>query len=505
MNEEYIEKPHAQNANKVSVLHQQLSRTLDDENFKSASIYLVGDSFGKSFPSEIKIRSVIGDEGEYVSYPILYQMQRIGDLRLGNGSTFHEENSMLSQVTKRIALVLKRFQATELKKHYIGKELCLAGYSDSLLALEDFIEKAASADCPVIINGPAGSETLSVACAIHSNSLISEQPFIEINCVSDSVATFQRQLLRGLKRAQGGCVFINGIDELSLEQQNVITDLLSSKAGLKQRFYANASPDNVRLIVGASRSLSELVKESEFSGRLFNELNFLSVVIPPLSERREDIPSIVEKLLSRYQVTPDQKFTNDAILAMQRYSWPENYRELERVVARVATMSYELQLSLEHLKKYAPEVLAEQTKPHTGGFKMRGKNGQESASELIDILLNQRFERLEDFHPGLQKALRYLSLNYCQEVTLNILSNNAFISPSHLSFLFKSTLSTSFKPLLAGMRIERAKQILEARPNSRITDVSLEVGFGDLSHFEKIFKRQTGMTPRDFKNQCKVT
>ena len=81
--------------------------------------------------------------------------------------------------------------------------------------------------------------------------------------------------------------------------------------------------------------MAELVKESEFSERLFNEINFLTVVIPPLSERREDIPSIVEKLLSRYQVTPEQKFTNDAILAMQRYSWPENYRELERVVARL--------------------------------------------------------------------------------------------------------------------------------------------------------------------------
>ena len=118
-------------------------------------------------------------------------------------------------------------------------------------------------------------------------------------------------------------------------------------------------------------------------------------------------------------------------------------------------------------------------------------------------MLNQRFEMLEGFHPGLQKALKYLSLNYCQEITLSLLSSNAFISPSHLSFLFKSTLSISFKPLLAGMRIERAKQILKGKPNSRITDVSLEVGFGDLSHFEKIFKRLTGMTPRDFKNQCK--
>lgn len=505
MNEKKIERDIAQNANKAYVLHHQLSRTLDDENLKSASIHLVGDSFGKSFPSEIKIGSVAGEEVEYVSYPILYQMRRIGDLRLENGSAVHEENSMLSQVTKRIALVLKRFQATELKKHYIGNELCLAGYSDSLLVLEDFIEKAASATCPIIINGPVGSESLSVACAIHSNSLISEQAFIEINCVSNNVSTFQRQLLRGIKRAQGGCIFINGIDELSLEQQNVISELLSSKVMLKKRFYANASADNVRVIVGTSRSLAELVKASEFSERLFNELNFLSVVIPPLSERREDIPSILEKLLSRYQITPEQTFTDEAITALQRYSWPENYRELERVVARVATMSHELQLGLEHLQNYAPEVLREQTKCHPGGLNIRGKNVLDSVSELIETLLNQRFERLENFHPGLQKALRYLSLNYCQEVTLNILSNNAFISPSHLSFLFKSTLSTSFKPLLAGMRVERAKQILEARPNSRITDVSLEVGFGDLSHFEKIFKRQTGMTPRDFKNQCKVT
>ena len=109
MNEEYIEKPHAQNVAKVSVLHQQLSRTLDDEILSrhpfTCLVILLVSRF------EIKLRSSgIDDEGEYVSYPILYQMQRIGDLRLGNGSAIDEENSVLSQITKRIARFLSVFR-----------------------------------------------------------------------------------------------------------------------------------------------------------------------------------------------------------------------------------------------------------------------------------------------------------------------------------------------------------------------------------------------------------
>lgn len=504
MNEEYTENNQATSVRKANVLHHQLSRTLVDNHFKTASIHLVDTSFGNAIPSEIKFGHLNETCCDYISYPILYQKRKIGDLWLEDAIDVHNKSAVLPSLTKKIALLIKRFQATELTEHYIGKELCLAGYSDQLLILEDFIEKAASASCPVIISGPVGSECLSVASAIHCNSNISEQPFVEINCVSANEKTFQRQVLRAFKRAQGGSVFINNIDELSLEQQNILTELLSSRVKLRSSFYERTSADNVRLLVSTSRSLGHMVERKQFSRKLYAEFNFLSVVIPPLSARKEDIPSIVDKLMCKYRTNHDQFFTPEAISLLQTYAWPENHEELERVVARVASLTSEIEIDVIQVIEFAPEITEESTTTYNDFSTVRLINTESGNTDrLIEILLNQRFEMLEGFHPGLQKALKYLSHNYCQEITLSLLSSNAFISPSHLSFLFKSTLSISFKPLLAGMRIERAKQILKGKPNSRITDVSLEVGFGDLSHFEKIFKRLTGMTPRDYKNQCK--
>lgn len=506
MNEEYTENSQLASVKKANVLHHQLSRTLVDNHFKSASIHLVDTSFGNAIPSEIKFGNLNGNNSDYISYPILYQKRKIGDLRLEDPAEVRNHSALLPGLTKKIALLLKRFQATELKEHYIGKELCLAGYSENLLILEDFIEKAASACCPVIITGPTGSETLSVASAIHSNSAISEQPFVEINCVTTGEKIFHRQILRGFKRAQGGCVFINHIDELSLEQQNILTELLSSRVKLRSSFYQRANAENVRLIVSASKSLNSLVERKLFSRRLLAELNFLSVQVPPLTKRREDIPSIIDKLLCKYRVSAEQFLTPDAIVVLQNHSWPGNYEELERVLARVVSLSNEVEIDVPQIREFAPDILdCSAISSSIIPSDSLNDNDSKNTPQLIDILLNQRFELLDGYHPGLQKALKYLSHNYCQEISLSLLSNNAFISPSHLSFLFKSALAISFKPLLAGMRIEKAKQILKGKPNSRITDVSLEVGFGDLSHFEKIFKRLTGMTPRDYKNHCKNT
>ena len=503
MNEKHAVKINPKLEQYSNSLHQHLNRTIVDSHFKSVLIHLDEKSIDKALPAEIKLGLHHELSQNYITHPILYQKQKIGDLKVIDASDLERDTENVPELARKIALLIKRFQATELIQHYIGKELSLAGYSDALLELEAFIEKAAVAQCPVLIGGPRGSEKLAVASAIHSNSSIAKQPFIEISCVSSSALTFQRQLIRGIKRAQGGCVFVNGVDELTLEQQNVLTELLSSRVMLTGLVDVQASACNVRLLASTTHSLPQMVEKGQFSRKLFSELNFLSVWIPPLEKRREDIPSIMEKLLSKYRTHNAQQFSVAATEALQGYYWPENYDELERVIVRLVCLSNKSDIDLPDIERIAPEVLKQPTRVLGDVLEPREEDLKENTELLVDVMLNKRFDVLEGIHPGLQKALKYLALNYCQEVTLGILSNNAFISPSHLSFLFKSCLAVSFKPLLARMRVERAKQILKAKPNSRITDVSLEVGFGDLSHFEKIFKRLTDMTPRDYKNLCK--
>jgi YesN/AraC family two-component response regulator len=107
-------------------------------------------------------------------------------------------------------------------------------------------------------------------------------------------------------------------------------------------------------------------------------------------------------------------------------------------------------------------------------------------------------------HSGLYKALKYIANNYEREVTLSELAANVYVSASHLSYLFKHHLRKSFKQILSELRIERAKQRISESPYARITDIFQEVGFGDLSHFEKIFKRYTGVTPREYKKKIQA-
>ncbi|GAB7271772.1 hypothetical protein DZS_31660 [Dickeya ananatis] len=114
---------------------------------------------------------------------------------------------------------------------------------------------------------------------------------------------------------------------------------------------------------------------------------------------------------------------------------------------------------------------------------------------MCDAVLSRDQDALQQFHPSVIKALLYLGEHFQREVTLIELAENSHISPSHLSYLLKHSLGLSFKQILNQTRIFYACQRLECHPMSRITNLYLDCGYGDLSHFEKMFKRYTGATP----------
>lgn len=433
------------------------------------------------------------------SYPIFYQRKKIGSLHLKH-SPFelkNKEKEHFKVITQKLALLIKRHQATHLSHHYLGKELYLTGYSEQLLYLDSFIEKAASISCPIIIEGAAGSEKLCVASAIHYNSRIKHKPFIEINCSTPNIEEFKNNLLQCFEQAQGGCIYLHGIDTLSLSQQNLLTELLSASTTPGLAGHQVKSVHNVRLLVSTTTPLSKLVDNKLFAKELYEYFNFLHVNIPALSKRKEDIPHILEKLIKKYCLFPEQGFNEEVNTALCNYHWPENYAELERVVTRLLTLSVSNPVSLIDIENHAPEILIEET--------LRSSNTTSNNFDLKTHLINKDYQKFNHLHLGLQKALHYLAENYTESLSLTSLAQGAFISPSHLSHLFKHYLKKTFKQILSELRIERAKQIFIATPLIRVTDVSLDVGFGDLSHFEKIFKRYTDMTPREFKNRHKVT
>ena len=115
------------------------------------------------------------------------------------------------------------------------------------------------------------------------------------------------------------------------------------------------------------------------------------------------------------------------------------------------------------------------------------------------FLLDGDDEPFVDLHPAVRRATAFLGAHFDEEFGAARLAGEAHVSTSHLSHLFKRELGLSFKRLLNQIRVERAKELLQEDPGLRITDLALEVGFGDLSHFLKTFRRIVGHSPKEYR------
>ena len=438
------------------------------------------------------------------SYPVTYQRKEVGTLHLLTPQTNNRDEKMAElehkKLTRAVSLLLKRHQAASLSNHYLGQEFALSGYSEEAFKLDSFIEKAANAFCPVVICGEVGSEKLSVASAIHYNSDLKHRPFIEINCSTPSADEFQNKLEQSYRQANGGCLFFNAIDELSLAQQGILADALAintSSAPLGVQSDKNRQP--VRIFASATNSLLQQVETRQFSRELFEKLNFLTIQIPSLCSRKEDIPYILQNLINRYHLFPEQEFSVEARQALYNYNWPQNYSEIEQTTARLLTLSVENPITLTDIQQYSPEILRATTEVSDSLLSPEPVK----TFDLIKTLQSGDYVQFEHLHRGLQKALIFIAENYIEPITLADLSDHVHISQSHLSCLFKQNVKRTIKQIISELRIAKAKDMIETSPHLLITQVALDVGFGDLSHFEKMFKRYTNITPRAYKSLVK--
>lgn len=195
--------------------------------------------------------------------------------------------------------------------------------------------------------------------------------------------------------------------------------------------------------------------------------------------------------------------------ALIHYPWPENLQELERMVLRLAVMTAGRPVGIADIQRHASRLLegraqAAQRDAHATIPQQADPADKptlpETPVDWIAGLPHRPGQRLASLHDALRRALVYLGEHYAEPLTLGDLARQAHVSQSHLGFLFRDELGTPFKPMLQQLRIEKAKQLLQQQRKLRITEVALKVGFGDLSHFEKSFRRLVGVSPREFRN-----
>lgn len=398
-------------------------------------------------------------------------------------------------LARRCALFAAREYVRDWTQRRLKHGLILVGCSGPLHGVELFVEQAVSSTLPVVIAGEFGTEKPTVAAAIHCLGMNPDGPLIEIhgsNPVGEPEEWFEQ--------ARGGTLFLNAVDEFSTALQNRLAQCLPSRLG---QWLTVSGPREVRLLASTTVDLRVATAQGRFSRALLAELDFLSIEVPPLRERRADVPLLIDATLARHMREHSRQSSPQLVSACERYAWPENVFELERVIARLAALTSGKCIGQLDIEKHSPFLLGVPPITQPVCYPAPHDDEARGASDVlncwVDCTLAGDEPNLQDLHEGLRKALSYLSSNYTENITLSRLAQRAHVSASHLSYLFRTVLGTSFKELLQRIRIERAKQEIRKRSHPRITEVAHSVGFADLSHFEKSFRRLVGQCPRDYR------
>ncbi|MDT8860155.1 sigma 54-interacting transcriptional regulator [Alkalihalobacillus sp. MEB130] len=231
-------------------------------------------------------------------------------------------------------------------------------------------EKVARNDSSVLVTGETGTGKELFAHAIHHSSMRSDFPFVAINCASIPELLFETELfgyedgaftgakkggkLGLLKLANKGTIFLDEIGDMPLSVQSKLLRALQEKeiqpvAGQK------SIPIDIRLIAATNRDLEKMVQEGTFRQDLFYRLNVISIEIPPLRKRKEDIEAISQYLLRKIERRFYKKGTmlsSEVVDKLQRHMWPGNIRELENVLERAINVLDGTVITLEHLPLY---------------------------------------------------------------------------------------------------------------------------------------------------------
>ncbi len=229
----------------------------------------------------------------------------------------------------------------------------LIGRSAEMNALRQEIERVARSDAKVLITGESGTGKEIVAHLIHAHSPRAANVFAPVNCAGLPETLLESELfghVRGsftgayrdkpgkLESAHNGTVFLDEMGEMTLRMQGMLLRFLET--GELQKVGADGSGRivNVRVITATNRNLREMIAQGMFREDLFYRLNVIHIIVPPLRDRKEDIPLLAEHFIARFKEandSPISEISTAAMKALTDYSWPGNVRELENVIERM--------------------------------------------------------------------------------------------------------------------------------------------------------------------------
>ncbi len=327
------------------------------------------------------------------------------------------------------ALEMKRLREENIRlRKDINRFFCfpnIIGESAAMKKVFSLIEKIAATDSTVLILGESGAGKELIATTIHYQSGRKDKPLIKVNCAALPETLIESELFGhekgaftgAIKRKPGrfelannGTIFLDEIGDMPLSTQTKLLRVIQEKT-IERIGGTETLHVNVRIITATNRNLEEEVKAGRFREDLYYRLNVIPITIPPLRERREDIPALIDFALGkcRNRSAKPVRFSKDAMAALLQYDYPGNVRELENIVERVTTLAASEIIEKDDLpavvftnaERSGPVSLAEVSaaaeKEHIMRMVALAQGNKTKAAELLGISRKNLWEKMNAY------------------------------------------------------------------------------------------------------------
>jgi len=284
-----------------------------------------------------------------------------------------------------------------------SKEYRIIGDSQRIRDVFDIVEKAANSDSTVMVFGESGTGKELIARALHQNSERKEKPFVAVNCgaiphdlLESELFGYEKGAFTGasqtrigrLELANQGTIFLDEIGDMPATLQVKLLRVLAERE-IDRLGGTKPVKIDIRFITATHRNLEDAIKEGKFREDLYYRLNIIPIVVPPLRDRKSDIPLLIQYFLSQcsgIQGKQPKNIDDEAVKMLVNYSWPGNIRELGNFIERMVVLSVGSTITLRDLPE---KVLGESPKENLPSIEE--PENELAPSEMLRAGLQQAF------------------------------------------------------------------------------------------------------------------
>ncbi|GLI34377.1 Nif-specific regulatory protein [Desulforhabdus amnigena] len=406
--------------------------------FRTAEPFVVPDiSREPLFLNKTKSRRIEKDRISFLGVPIKLHTSPIGvlsvDRLFGKDISFEEDIRFLSIVATLIAQFVSINRQVKAREEVLRKEnislraelserfshFFMIAKSRTMIEVQEMIKKVAPSKASVLLLGESGTGKTLIARIIHELSTRAKYPFVKVNCTSlpenlleSELFGYEKGAFTGavkakvgrFEEADGGTIFLDEIGELSLALQSKLLRFLQEREFERLGSTKTIKVD-VRIIAATNKDLSDAVNTGSFREDLYYRLNVFPIHVPPLRDRKEDIPSLLDHFIDkiskeygrRYRITPQ------GLDVLTKYDWPGNVREMENLIERLAILVDGVEMDVKDLPSHL-----------YSGEKMTQLDKQDSLSRLEEMEKKEVVAALERNKWIQSQAARELGLTLRQ-------------------------------------------------------------------------------------------